>query len=509
MPSHAIALLFEGDGRLRVRHMLLPRGRGGDVVALAVLLVGLCAVRWPSFGPVWIDAAWLLPPVVAWLAWRFGRSGWVVASALTALLVFPSILVEEVRLGGLAAHALLAIACAWSVARGGSLGSIARLPPPSRAWVAALVLLPAFVAFPLLRGEVLRIEMAWFALGLLAPLLVLAALRAARGSDAALAVAAVVAIGLALALTTRGRIDGEGWRVGYSLVQSGTWLLALAAWSTGGALRAVALGERMRWPWSSPLLAILFLFALSLDPGQFALRLQLGWPIQLTYSGAAAALPLAAFAAGALLGLRGAWMVAGLALLPGVAAIALLWFTDGGARVSAGNALAAPIALGWGWFGAHLAGRIAEPPTLRIAGAALIAFALVFLALVDRGGLLQLALSALAAVATAAVGARAAQLSARTGVTGEGWVPVAMLPVYGVGAAALAPALGEMTEALGRLARLRDMPWDEALLQLAIPALMLLAAALILREIARGLGWLPKTLRDLRALARFVYQPTA
>jgi uncharacterized membrane protein YqaE (UPF0057 family) len=483
------------------------------VVALAVLLVGICAVRWPSFGPIWLDAAWLLPPVAAWLASRFGRDGWIAATVLTALLVFPSIVVEEVRLGGLPAHALLAIACAWTVARGGSLASIVRLAPPSRAWGAVLVLLPAFATFPLLRGEVVRIEGAWFVLALLAPLLVVAALRAARGSDAALACASAVAIGLALAITARGRIDGEGWRVGYSFVQPGTWLLAIAAWSTGRALREVARGERARWPWSSALLAVLLLFALSLDPAQFGLRLQLplhlGLPIQLTYAGAAAALPLAGFAAGVLLGLRGAWMIAGLALLPGAATMLALWFTDGDARVSVGNALAAPIALCWGWFGAHLAGRVAEAPKLRIAGAALIAFGLVFLALVDRGGLLQLALSALAALATAVIGALAKCFSARTGVTGEGWVPVAMLPVYGLGATALAPAFGAMGEELGRLARLFERPWDEALLQLAIPALMLLAAALIVREIARGVGWLPKILRDLRALGRLVYQPAA
>jgi hypothetical protein len=29
------------------------------------------------------------------------------------------------------------------------------------------------------------------------------------------------------------------------------------------------------------------------------------------------------------------------------------------------------------------------------------------------------------------------------------------------------------------------------------------------REIARGVGWLPKILRDLRALGRLVYQPAA
>lgn len=485
------------------------------MVALALLLIGLCAVRWPDFGPLWADASWLLPPLAAWLAARFGRSGMIAAIVLAAVLVAPSIrLDDDVRIGGLPAYALLTIASALAVARGVTLGALARSPAPARGWAVALVLLPVFFVVPVLRGDVIRLDASWFALALLAPLLFVAALRGAAARDAAIAVILAIAIGLALLIMTRGSLDRDGWRIGYSLIQPGFWLLAIAAWSTGDALRRHALGEAARAPWASPLVAVLLLFLLSLDPEQFGLWLQapLPWarPARLTYAGAIPALPLAALAAGALMGMRGAWVVAGMALLPGLAALAVLWFSDGDARVAIGNVLAAPIALAWGWFGAHLAGRSVEVPKLRIAGAVVIALTLAFMALVDRGGLLQLALSAGAALATAAIGATAARLSKRLGLTGEGWIPVAMLPVYVLGGAAILPTLAEtVSEEFARLPRLFEQPWDDALLRVAVIVLPLIAAAFILREVARGLGWLPKILRDLRALARLAYQPAA
>jgi len=138
------------------------------------------------------------------------------------------------------------------------------------------------------------------------------------------------------------------------------------------------------------------------------------------------------------------------------------------------------------------------------------AVTLAFMTLFDRGGLLQLALSALAALATAGIGTLAARFAARTGVTGEGWIPAAMLPVYGFGVAGMVPMLaGTMGEEIGRLQGILELPWEDALLRVAVLVVPLLAAALILREVARGLGWLPKILRDLRALARLAYQPTA
>jgi hypothetical protein len=485
------------------------------VVALALLLIGLCAVRWPDFGPAWADASWLLPPIAAWFALRFGRAGMIAAIAITAVLVVPSIRLEDdVRIGGLPAYGLLAIVCAVAVVRGATLDMLARSPAPPRGWVLALVLLPVFFVVPVLRGDALQIDASWFALALLAPLLFVAALRGASSRDAALAVIFAIVVGLALTIAGRGSFDGDRWRIGYSFVQPGYWLLAVAAWATGAALRRHALGEAPRVPWSSPLVAVLLLFILSLDPEQFGLWLHapLPWarPARLVYAGAFPALPLAGLAAGALMGMRGAWVAAGIALLPGLGTLAALWFSEGLAPVSIGNVLAAPIALAWGWLGAHLAGRSVEAPKLRIAGAVMIAFTLAFMALVDRGGLLQLGASVAAAFATAIGATIASRLSKRLGVTGEGWVPVAMLPVYALGAVAIVPLLAEiMGEEFGRLSRLVELPWDEGLLRVAMLVLPLVAIALALREIARGLGWVPKIIRDLRALARGGYQPAA
>jgi len=478
------------------------------MIALTLLLLGSAAVRWPSFGPLELDTPWLIPPIAAWLVQRFGRTAWFVVIAIVLLLVLLEFNFDRdsFALGGRADIAILALACASLAKSGIEFRDVAALPPPARGWMAAPLLLPLFVSLAPIVIDDLSIALSWYVLGLLLPLLFVAALRGAPWHGYALSTLLAIALGAAIALATRGRAQSGAGEIGYSFVQPYLWLPSLMAWSAGEAVRRAVLGMAPRRFWSRPLLAVLVILALWIDPGQagFPLELRTGWAglRWLGFAGATAALPLAGFVAGALLGMRGAWFVAGMALLPALVAVGAYWASDGHLQMRLGNVFAAPIALAWGWLGARLGGRMIAAPSLRISMVVLVVGVMTFALLTERTAGLQFALSLVAALATAVLGALAARLGNRLGVTGEGWIPVLLLPIYAFGLVSFGPSAFEsFSDETDRLIRRFDRSdSDEFLFQMLVLASLLLAAALLLGEILRAITWLPKILRELRIL---------
>ena len=481
------------------------------MLALALLLIGLAAMRWPAFGPLGIDTHWLIPPIAAWLVLRFGRSARFAVIAIVLCCVFFQLSLGVV-VGGRVDIAIVALICVEVARRGIELGQIALLPPPPRGWMVAPLLLPAFFSMTPPLGDELNITLAWYVLSLLLSLLFVAALRGAPWQGYAISASLAVALGATLAIIAHGRAQSATWSIGYSFMQPYLWLPAAAAWSAGDAVRRASLGMVPRLFWAHPLLAALAILALSIDPDQFGLPLALrpGWGQLrwLVFVGETAALPLASFVAGALVGIRGAWGVAVMALVPALAAIAAYWASDGQLRVRIDNVFAAPIALAWGWLGARLAGRAMNTPSLRIAALVLVVGVLVLGLLMDRDAALQLALSLAASIATAVTGALAIRLSRRIGVTGDGWVPVLLLPLYVVGLVSFGPSVAELARDGGVriFEQLGSSASDKLLVHLLMFGLSTFAAALLLREILRGLAWLPKVIREIGILVRAATQ---
>lgn len=477
--------------------------------ALAILLLGAASVRWPAFGPATIDTGWLIAPIAAWLVQRFGRPAWfaVIAILVFGVLLQSSLDRDSVVIGGRADMAILALGCAGLARRGLDLRDIVRMPPLARRWMLAPLALPLFFAVPVLASDDLGFALPWYVLGLLLPLLFVAALRGADWRGFAASAVVAIALGAGLALAARGRIRAGDWALGYSFMQPYLWLPAIAAWSSGEALRRATLGQPPRRFWSASLLACCAILLLWLDPAQFAMpidlrigRGDLGW---LFVTGTAVALPLAGFVAGALMGLSGAWLIAALALLPGIIAFGLLWTSDGQIHARIGNVAAAPIALAWGWLGAGLFGRATSVPSLRIPAAALLAGCAAVVVFSERSAGVTLALSASAAVVTAAIAAFVARTARRLGVSGEGWIPVLLLPLYGFGVVTLGPTMAEALreEGVDLFRQLATSSAEEILFRLLLVLPAVVGSALAIREILRGITMVPKILRDLTVLA--------
>ncbi|MBL8697911.1 MAG: hypothetical protein JNK67_06045 [Alphaproteobacteria bacterium] len=480
------------------------------MLALAILLLGAASVRWPGFGPATIEAGALIAPIAAWLVLRFGRPAWIAIVAVTVVGVLLQLAIDRDTLviGGRADAAALALGAAWMVRHGIGLDRIAALPAPSRWWAMTLLLLPLFFVVPIYATDDVKIALPWYALGLLLPLCLLAGLRGLPWPELALAGVGAVALGVLLAVQSRGRFQLGDWVLGYGVAQPYLWLPAALAWSAGEAIRRATLGLAPHRPWRTPMVGALLGLVLWLDPGQFGLPL--AWPADwgalrwIYVTGAAGALPLAGFIAGVFAGLRGAALVAGLALCPAAIAVVLLWTGDGAVRAAIGNVMAAPIALAWGWLGASLVGRAVVVPTFRVTAATLVVAGLALVLSDGLSATLQLGLSIAAALAAAIGGMLLARFGRRLGLSGEGWIPVLLLPLYGIALAMVGPDLAAelRREISDLLARLGAIAADEFLFRLLLLLPAVLGGALLLREILRAVAALPKAARDVAAVAR-------
>jgi hypothetical protein len=465
----------------------------------------------------------LLVPLAALLGRRFGAAG-VAAIAIGGLPFLISIYSPWGAIGGSPALYFIALAVAAIAASPRPLIECLRWPQGERAawWLAlaAPLLLVLYVGAGFLRSSTL--EVSWnFGFSLIGyGLLFVLGARGVRVAPIAIGLAATAALSWALAYALVG-LPLTTPEVRISAMQPSIVLAAIAMFSAGSATGAHLAGRPLAGFWRRPCLAVALIALLWFGPPPVS-----GFPVALpfvqrvSFLGVAAALPLAAFMAGLLQGVRGAVFVTALVTALLVAWTLVIFAIGQRPHFQMGVIpLEAPfVAAAYAVMGARVAetrsGR-ADFGVLRLPTFLVLAVLLVLgasSAILGAGGPVRTALTVIFVLAAAAAFAFALRVRRRmaakgVGITAEAWAPFAAI-VGVLGALAvnfrIAGALARLSAELPGEVRAifeRGIVWED----LAEPALAALVCLILVLVIVRGLvATVPKVLADAGKIAAFL-----
>lgn len=502
-------------------------GRSGHWVLL--LVAPLLAYRLPVFASASFDPGYLLVPFAALLGRRLGLTG-VIALAIGAL---PFVVGFQGRFfpgsfGGSPALYLIAL-CVAAMAASAKPFEWPRWPAQDRMATRVALAAPSMLVLSIAIGHSQTAASGgtrlafYFSLSLLGYFAIFA--MAARGVRLwPVLVGLVAAAAITWPLTLAGVLPGQRSdpSLAVSLVQPATALAALVFYSVGATLRA-SLERRAAWGfWRWPYLAAAALLVIWFGPDP-SIRIEGSW-VSVRFFQVAAVLPVVAFAAGLLRGVRGTAFVT---VAASVLVLVGFLLHDIGAFRGRVVPLEAPfVAAAYGRLGAALteqsAGAAAGSRVMRAISYVLLGLATTS-AIAQDGGVVRTFLAAAFATAFCLLyyaGVRARRATAGTShqITSEGWLTfttlVCVAVILGANAQQVLNELGSQFQGLlffvgavyETLREGRQADMGTAAIAAVFVAVFALGAVSAIRKSVKDLR---KVLGDLKTLAAYASRRAA